>query len=191
MPYLQPTGPQPIYGQDLNRFIQEWLAGVIDASNLAPEMIRPYDQSEPPAIPKKGEAWMAFRQVVENADTYPVVRQVQDGATLQRQETLLVLCSFYDTGTNGQAARLAGLLRDSGMIPDNLEGLYPIVMVGFERPVALPSLLSEQWLYRVDLPFRLRRQIDRTYGVPNIEIVDGVLHNDIGLPDVTLHVEEN
>lgn len=190
MTYLQPTGPQPIYGKDLNRFIHDWLAGVIDATNLTPDMIRPYDQSEPPAVPNKGEAWMAFRQTVEEADTYPVVKQVSNGATLQRHETLRVLCSFYDTGTNGQAARLAGLLRDSGMIPDNLEGLYPIVMVGFEKPTVVPSLLSEQWLYRVDLPFRLRRQIDRTYGVPNIEIVDGVLHNDIGLPDVTLHVEE-
>lgn len=188
MTYLQPSANSPpLQGQALNQFIQQWMAGVIGAANLNQTMIRPYTQSEPPVVPPSGAAWMAFTQHVEESDTYPVVQTNPDGSgsTLQRHETIAVLCSFYDTGVNGQAAFLASLLRDGIAIPDNLEPLLPdFGMIGCEPEVAVPSLLNALWLYRVDLPFKLRRQVTRVYGVPNITSAVGTVYTDTGLPPV-------
>jgi hypothetical protein len=186
--YLQPTGAGPLQGQDLNRFLQQWMAGVLGAANLDQTLIRSYDQAEPPVIPESGTAWMAFRQGVDESDTYPYVATLPDGTgtTLQRHEEIAVLCSFYDLGTNGQAASLASLLRDGMSIPDNLEPLTLATfgMVGCEPEVVVPSLLKLRWLYRVDLPFRLRRAVTRTYGVPNITSAVGTVYTDGGLPPV-------
>lgn len=194
MTYLQPSvNSPPLQGQDLNRFIQTWMAGVLSAS-LDPSLIRPYSQAEPPVIPDTGTAWMAFTQHAEDSDTFPFVQANSDGSgtTLQRHETVAVLCSFYDTGTNGQAAFLASLLRDGVAIPDNLEPLYPdFAMVGCDPEVAVPSLLNTLWLYRVDLPFKLRRQVTRVYGVPNIASAQGTLYTDTGLPPVIINTENN
>jgi hypothetical protein len=182
--YLQPLpAPAPLQGQDLNRFIQQWFAGVIGAGSLDPTLIRPYDQGEPPVIPPDGTAWMAFSQRTEDSDTYPsvVINQDGSGATLQRHEQIAVLCSFYDLGTNGQAANLASLLRDGLSIPDNLETLTlaDFAIVGCEPEVVVPSLLKERWLYRVDLPLKLRRQVTRVYAVQDIASANGTIVNDV------------
>lgn len=185
MAYLQPlVAPAPLQGQALNRFIQQWMAGVLGPS-VDPTLIRPYSQSEPPVIPDTGDVWMAFTQHAENSDTFPFIRALPDGSgvQLQRHEELAVLCSFYDTGVNGQAAYLASLLRDGIAIPDNLEPLMlaDFGMIGCEPEVAVPSLLKLLWLWRVDLPFRLRRLVTRTYAVPNITQANGTLYTDSGL----------
>lgn len=183
----------PLQGQDLNRFLQQWMASVLGAGNLDPTLIRPYYQSEPPVIPSDGTAWMAFTQRADDSDTFPFLQQNADGTgtTLQRQETLAILCSFYDLGTNGQAAGLATLLRDGLSIPDNLETLTlaDFAMVGSEPEVIVPSLLKERWLYRVDLPFRVRRQVTRVYAVPNITSANGTILNDVGAPPSPILVQ--
>lgn len=188
MTYLQPIGAGPLQGQDLNRFLQQWMAGVIGAGNLDQTLIRPYDQSEPPVIPDSGTAWMSFSQRVDDSDTYPFVSALSDGSgtQLQRHEEIAILCSFYDLGTNGQAALLASLLRDGVLIPDNLEPLTlaSFGLVGCEPEVVVPSLLKLRWLYRVDLPLRVRRAVTRVYGVPNITSAIGTVNTDTGLPPV-------
>lgn len=189
---MQPTGPQPSQGQALNRLLQGWMSAVLGDA-LESSLIRPYTQAEPPAVPDRGVAWMAFTQRAESSDTFPFVTQKRDGsgASLSRHEVLRVLCSFYDTGTEGRAAELASLLRDGLSIPDNLEflSINSMGFLGCEDEVAMPSLLKEQWLWRVDLPIRLSRAVNRDYAVPNIEIVDGVVHYDTGLKDQPIHVE--
>lgn len=194
MTFLYPTvNSPPLQGQDLNRFIQQWMAGVIGPANLAPDLIRPYDQGEPPLIPQDGVAWMAFQQHADESDTFVYTQVNPDTSTsLIRQERLAVLCSFYDLGTNGQAAMLASLLRDNLGIPDNLETLTlaDFALVGTEPEVVVPSLLKQRWLYRVDLPFKLTRAVSRTYAVPSIEVVDGTLYTDTGLPPTPIHVED-
>lgn len=188
MTYLQPSvNSPPLQGQALNQFIQGWMAGVIGAANLDPTLIRPYSQSEPPVVPISGVVWMAFTQHAEDSDTFTYQQANADGSgvTMQRHETIAVLCSFYDTGTNGLAAFLASLLRDGISILDNLEPLLPdFGMVGCDPEVAVPSLLNTLWLYRVDLPFKLRRQVTRVYGVPNITSAVGTVNTDTGLPPV-------
>lgn len=169
------------------------MAGVLGAAALDPSLIRPYDQGEPPVIPPDGTAWMAFSQHTDESDTFPFVRALKDGtgSTIQRHESIAVLCSFYDLGTNGQAAFLASLLRDGMAIPDNLETLTlaSFGMVGCEPEVVVPSLLKVRWLYRVDLPFRVRRQVTRVYAVPNITSANGTLNTDTGLPPIPIEVK--
>lgn len=189
---IQPTvASPPLEGQALNRFVQQWLADVLTGS-LAPSLIRPWTQAEPPVIPQDSVAWMAFRQTISDSDTFAYVKAKDDGtgSVMNRQERIDVLCSFYDLGTNGLAQGLASLLRDNLSISDNLETLFPdFGMEGCGDPVTIPSLLKERWLYRVDLPFRLTRSVTRTYGVPNITSANGTLNNDVGAPAVAIDTE--
>lgn len=196
MTYLQPVvNTPPLMGQDLNRFVQQWMAGVIGTDNLISSLIRPAVQDEPPVIPDEATAWMGFTAKVNDSDTFAFTKALPDGSgtMLIRQERIDVLCSFYDTGTNGQAAMLASLLRDGLTIPDNLETLTlaDFGLVGTESEVVVPSLLSSRWLYRVDLPFRLSRQVTRVYATPNIESAAGTLYTDTGLTPVPILAEED
>lgn len=186
---LQPLGaPAPLEGDALNDFVQTWLVGVI--GTLDGTMVRPYDQSEPPVIPDAGVAWMAFRVTIDQSDTFPQITIEGDGLSsrLARHETLKVLCSFYDLGVGGLAQRNASLLRDSALF--NLDYFYGTgyALVAFEDPVTVPTILKERWQYRVDMPFSLRRAVERIYSVPSILSAEGTIHNDVGAPDVKIKV---
>lgn len=177
--------PAPLEGRDLNRLIQQWMSAIIGVV-LDSSMIRPSFQTEPPAIPDKGDAWVAFRYSTEGSDTFPYIAHdgSGDGSDgLQRNQDLAVLASFYDTGTNGLADSIMARFRDGTAIQQNNDALLTgqFRFVGCDEPVVVPSLLKEQWLYRVDLPFVLRRQINRTYTVLNILSADGTLVTDEGL----------
>lgn len=180
--------PAPLEGEALNDFLQEWIVGIV---GLAGAMVRPRYQAEPPNIPAAGAAWMAFGTTTRPNDTFPAVWHDSEGDgadTLQRHETINILCSFYDLGTNGLADKYAALLRDGLAIAQNLAPLAAAGMglVECGETVAVPSLLKIRWLYRVDLPVVLTRQIDRIYPVENIESFQGTLVTDVG---VTLPLE--
>lgn len=193
--YLAPAGsPAPLEGQALNRFIQGWVVGI---TGLAGSMVRPRWQPEPADIPDAGDAWAAIGITERPSDTFPYVGHDPAGGTgdgadnLQRHEMLGVLASFYDLGTNGLADYYASLLRDGAAIAQNRETLetsgFNLIDVGDMTTV--PSLLKSRWLYRVDLPFRLRRAIARSYPVLNVEtgIVTIVEQNAAG-ENVTINL---
>ena len=189
-PVLQPTGPQPLSGQALLDFFQEWLVAL---TGLGSDFVRPYLQSEPPVIPEAGTAWMAFQPATDQSDTFPYVGATESGGSqLQRQERIKILCSFYDLGSTGLADGLARLLRDNLAVPQNLEVLLTqgMGMVGCDPEVVVPSLLKIRWLYRVDVPFYVRRQVTRVYEVPSIETADAELITDIGIGPIPIHVED-
>lgn len=182
---LQPVSVNdPIYGKELNRHVQAWLADAL-SSVLERDMIRPYLQAEPPGVPDKGEAWMAFRIDIDASDMFPFTRMNDDGlsAVVRQNENLNVLCSFYDTGTNGNAQRNASLLRDNATVPGNADALLPIYIVSIGTPVSVPSMLANQWLYRLDLNVRMRREVSRTYGIKSVLTGVGTLHADTGVGD--------
>ena len=56
---------------------------------------------------------------------------------------------------------------------------FAFVVSGDLLPV--PSLLKQRWLYRVDLPLTIRRQIIRTYAVENLLGLTGEVVTDSGL----------
>lgn len=168
-----PPAPTPLEGQELNRFLQQWVVGI---TGLDGTMVRPRYQAEPANIPIAGDAWAAIGVTERKADTYPYVKHDPVGPAglgadyLQRHEEFVMLCSFYDLGTNGLADLYASLLRDGTAIPQNLEILLAANM-GFVKAgdmIAVPSFLATRWLYRMDIPITLRRQIDREYAILNV-----------------------
>lgn len=173
---LLPAGdsPQPLEGDALLQFLQQWLVGL---TGLAGNLVRPYWQGQTPNIPQSGTAWAALGVKDRPSDTMPNIRHNGAGNggqgedILTRHEELDLLCSFYDTGSDGQADYYAALCRDGTAIPQNREVLvlsgFGLVKCGV--PIVVPSLLKTRWLYRVDLPIRLRRAIVRTYAVRNLE----------------------
>jgi hypothetical protein len=167
---------------DLLVFLQSW---IVPISGLPGDLVRPRWQPEPANIPSAGTAWMAMGVTPErSADTFPFVEESADGLTsrLQRQEELPILCSFYDLGSTGDADRLASLLRDNLAIRQNSEPLraggFALAYVGSLTPV--PSLLSTRWLYRIDLPVVVRRQIDRDYSVLSVTSLTGEVDTSDG-----------
>lgn len=175
---LLPNPPAPpLEGQALNRFLQQWLVGI---SGLAGQMFRPRWQAEPVDIPDAGEAWAAFGISKRTADVYPYEIHFSNptdgmGDQLQRHETLEMLISFYDLGTNGLADFYASQLRDGLAIAQNQEPLtaagFAFISCGDMMPV--PSLLKTRWLYRVDLPVTVRRAIARIY--PILDVEEGII----------------
>jgi hypothetical protein len=187
--YLLPIGIAPLEGQALNRFLQAWLVGL---SGFDPTLVRPMFQSEPPNIPPAATAWMAFRYNTRPSDGYPFNNWDPNTGTyiMRRYEELHILCSFYDTGTNGLADFWAAQTRDGSAIAQNLEQLYLNLMafVICGDLVAVPSLLKERWLYRVDLPITIRRQINRVYAITTVTSLVGTLNDDTGLPPTPVDV---
>lgn len=182
--FLQPFPvPAPLQGQALNRFIQQW---IVNLSGLPGASVRPRWQVEPADIPNAGDAWAAIGVTGTLSDTYPAVVHISSAKgrdQLRRNETLSVLCSFYDLGTNGLADTYASLTRDNGLIGQNREYLgaqgFKLIEMGTETTV--PSLLKQRWLYRVDLPLALRRQVTRDYAVLNLLEATGEVVTDQGV----------
>jgi hypothetical protein len=191
--YLSPAAnPAPLEGQALLRFFQPIIAGI---TGLPGNMVRPYWQGEPPAIPEEGDAWAAFRINQRPSDTFPFVGRLPYGADngndhLQRHELLDFFVEFYDLGstglnnTGGLADNYAALLRDGLAIPQNREPLFlagmGLIKVG--ALVTAPVVFKLRWQYRVDFEFTVSRQIDRSYQVLTIESAAGDVYTDGGLP---------
>lgn len=179
-PLSPAASPAPLEGKALLRFVQQWIVGI---TGLDGDMVRPRWQPEPPVIPDAGEAWASVGIGTRLADTFPQI--VHDGAAdggkgadkMQRQEALDVLASFYDLGAGGEADLYASLLRDGMVIAQNreylLKGGFDLAFSGDLIPA--PVIIKTRWLYRVDLPFRLRRQINRTYPVQNLISAAGTI----------------
>lgn len=179
-PLVPANVPSPKTGLTLLTFLQAWCVGI---TGLDGTMIRPRFQTEPPTIPDSGEVWAAIGIASRPADKLPYIAQTAQGSALQRHELLNVMCSFYDTGVSGFADAFAMKLRDGAAIPQNVEVLRQNGMALFSMGDLqdVPSLLKQRWLYRVDLPFVIARQVDRVYPVLTVVSVDGTLVTDNGL----------
>lgn len=168
-----PPAPFPLEGIALLDIIQETLVAL---SGIATDNVRPRFQSEPPNIPDRGTSWLSFGIQSRPSDTNVVIQH--DGAAaagegqdnFQRQEELMILCSFYDDGSTGEAYMRAAMTRDGFTIPQNMEALQADgIYWGYSGELTqLPSLLKTQWLYRVDLSICLRRQVNRAYRILNL-----------------------
>lgn len=173
-------GPAPLEGRDLLVFLNGWLAGV---TGLDQNLVRGRWQTEPPNIPNAGEAWMAYgigsRPADDNATIYYDADALEGaGATvLQQHEELDVLCSFYDMGSTGLADSYAAVLRQGLQVDQNLEPLVAqgMGLITAGPAVALPSLLKTRWLYRVDVPVSIKREIIRYYPILTVEEVEAAL----------------
>lgn len=191
--FLQPGPvPAPLEGRALLRFFQQIIVGI---TGLNGTLVRPFFQTEPPDVPDAGDAWAAFKITRRPADEFAFVGRlpygVEDGNDhLQRHEELLILTTFYDTGSTGVsdndqlADYYCALLRDGLSIAQNREPLF-LAGMGLAKvgePVTVPAILKQRWQYRVDFEFSVRRQIDRVYPVETITSAQGTIYYDNGLP---------
>lgn len=182
--YLIPSGaPAPLEGQALLDFLHGVIVGI---TGMDGTLVRPAWQSEAPNIPDAGTAWCAFRIARRAPDAYAFVKHNVDGQgadAMQRHEALHVLCSFYDLGSGGLADGLCSSFRDGLSVAQNRESLTRANMglVKTGEPVPVPVLIKTRWLYRVDLEWILRRQVDRIYPVLNIVSAQGSIVSDDGI----------
>lgn len=180
-PLVPASSPAPLLGQALNRFLSAWLVGICGLPGTA---VLPRWQPEPANLPTG--PWMAFGITKRRADTFAYVGRgipdIDDSYDeLQRHEELTILCSFYDLGVNGQADAFAEMLREGLQVPQNLEPLQLAGMglVETGELIAVPSLVKERWLYRVDLPLVIRRQIVLRYPVLTLLSADITLEAEV------------
>lgn len=175
--YLAPsTTATPLEGNALVDFLQAWVAGI---TGIAGQYIRPRWQPEPPNIPSESTDWIAFGITKRTPDTFAAELHFGAGDgynELRRHEVLEMLVSFY--GPNADLN--ASLFRDGIQIDQNREALSAqnMGLVETGEPIAAPELFKEKWLYRVDLPLSIRRQIVRDYTVQNILTANGTLDNE-------------
>jgi hypothetical protein len=178
VPNPSPPSPAPLEGRALLTFLQGWIVGV---TGLPGKMVRPRWQIEPPNIPTNGTIWAALGISNRKADTFAYIAHDPVGPTgdgadnLQRHEELTLDVDFYDDGVTGLADLYAAVLRDGAAIGQNREPLFAagFGLVEVTDIVSLPSLLKEQWLYRASTSVVLRRQVDRSYPILNVESAAG------------------
>lgn len=185
-PYLTPTdSPGPLYGSDLEDFMHDVIAGITGLGNT---LVTASWQPEPDNIPPAGTVWCAFGFQPEfEHSQFPVVLHDGNGNsgagvdTIQQHETFTMLTSFYDLGAGADAQKYCALLRDGLFIAQNREEMLSagIVLISISPMRPAPVLVKERWLYRIDLAVTLRRQIDRTYGVPNVASAQGTIYGEV------------
>lgn len=186
-PYLSPSTPPPAEGSALEDILHDVIAGI---TGLDPTLVRPRWQPEPPNIPAAATAWLAFGFQPERTTTsFPEVDHDPTGTgsdVLRQHETLVVAVSIYDLGAGSVADNYAAMLRDGLFIAQNREAMFnqgALLLIGVGHISPAPDLVKERWLYRVDFSFTVRREIDRSYAVPNIVSASGTIESQDGNAD--------
>lgn len=171
--YLQPTGSTPVspsiplMGQSLNRFFQQHIKGI---TGLPGTHVRVAFQTESPEPPSDGNCWCAFRVLNRKAEPFAFEGVVNDQYLISRHEEMDILCSFYDKGSNGYADYYASVLREGLHLSQNRQPLTLVNMGLIETGDIFPApvILKQTWLYRMDITFRIRRQLVWTFDVKTI-----------------------
>lgn len=182
--YLAPSSPAPDEDNALEDIIQSMVAGI---SGIAGTLVRPRWQQNPPKQPSDGTNWCAIGITRTYGETYAAIVHSGTGSgedTLQRHYSIDALASFY--GPSGQL--YAGVFRDGLLIPQNREamGAHGLAFVEAREVIAAPELTNTRWIRRFDVPFTLRRQVNRTYPVLNLLSAEGTIQ-----AQTETHVNEN
>jgi len=181
--YLTPTvSPAPLEDEALVNFFQEWVVGI---TGLAGQYVRPRWQPEPPNIPGSSINWAAIGIARREVDTFAVEQHLPAGTSqVKRHEVLHFLASFYGPAADSYAH----ILREGMQLAQNRERLTlnSMGLVESGEAVTVPELVKERWLYRVDLPFSIRRQIIRTYSVLNLNSATVQLNNEQSITNLNV-----
>lgn len=172
----------PLEGISLQDFFHDWIVGLTGFANTA---VIPRWQPEPPNI-TAGD-WCAFgiTNIASDAFTANIHHAAGQGSDeVRRTEIISLLISFY--GSNADS--FASMFRDGMQLPQNHETLSNASM-GFVDSgdlITAPSLVKEKWLYRVDLSFRIRRQVVRIYAIDSLLSAQTILTTDQPLRSTTI-----
>jgi hypothetical protein len=161
------TAYDPLEGQNLNRFFQNWFVGL---TNLPTNLVLTEYQPEPPNIPQAGTAWCSFKYDRIDSNQFPFIKHEPGFDLLQNHEMFKIHVTFYDLGTNGQAAALAALVRDNIKIPWNVYYLQNsgFNLRGSEGPFVIPVIFKQRWQYKELLHIYVMRNCARKYDIPDI-----------------------
>ena len=185
--YLQPaSSPAPLEGNTLQDFFHDWIMGI---TGLAATNIFPRWQPEPPNLPADTVDWLAFGITKREADTNAAELHSPSGTgynIIVRQEILSILVSVY--GPNADST--AEVLREGMQLAQNREtlSLADMGLIECGDIVIAPEIVKEKWMYRLDLTFRIRRQITRQYSILSMLSSEVILDTDKVLPDRIINV---
>lgn len=178
MAYILPeTLTTPVYGEALEDVFQSVVVGV---TGLAPQLVRPRFQPEPPNLPDFSTNWAALGFSGDGTkDKFAYVVQIDAFTTqLERDETLQVLFSFYGP----RCQELCEMFVDGIQLAPNRADLHQRAgckLVEMKNTRQLPVLMKEKWLKRFDVAGIFRRRVKRIYKGNAIAQFDGVdLHNE-------------
>lgn len=178
--YLAPSGTAPLDDQALDRFFHDLFVGV---TGLDPTLVRPRWQAEPGNAPPRATTWLAQGVVELREDGVPwqYFNKSTQAYVLCRNQLIVNRLSFYGPG----AGAMEALLRDGLGLDQNREAMNAqgIALVRVGDPRAMPLLLNEQWVRRIDVPVTFRRLISRTYPVLPLQSGQVQLETDTGLVD--------
>lgn len=190
---LLPTAPLPIEDAELENFFNSYLVGL---TGLDPNLVIMNWQPEEPSIPPAGSVWISYAFFDEYGDLFPYQAIAADGksSTVQQHEIFTVLARVYSTGEAGGARSLAKQIRAGLALAQNRDPLRAAGMglVECGPPQPVPVLVKNLWLYRMDLPIKIRRVLVYTYPVKSLESVGAGLHMQAQNVELTrtLNIEE-
>lgn len=175
--YLVPaTTPAPIEGNDLTTFLHNLFQGLCGYAGSA---IVPRWQPVPVNRPAITADWLAIGVQNRVADTYAIelYNATANSESVFRSERFEVLASFY--GPNAEA--YAELAREGLALGQNREYIeaHDVSFIDCGDTISVPSLENGQWYFRVDMPVRFRRLIQRIYPILNILSADITLTTDV------------
>lgn len=167
--YLVPSpAGAPLYDDALDDLFQALFVGV---TGLPAPLVRPRYQVKPPKQPDTMTDWCAVGVMHIERDANPVIGFVEN--QLARHEEIHVLASFYGPNAGSFAATAAdglAILQNNALL-----ALQLMLYVNNDTIRQVPELVGEQWIRRLDLPIRFRRQVKRTYAVGSFVSADSVV----------------
>ena len=174
--YVVPSGTNgELNDQNLARFLQTLVVGL---TGMTPSLVRPRWQPNPPNEPDFEDDWAAIGTINRQRDVFASVKHSPgDGDVgsdlVVRNQILDVLASFYGPNSEANSEKFAmGLGLEQNRDAMELNGFG---FVSVEETLIVPALLKERWLMGMDIHFRLRRQQQYTYPVPNVASATGSL----------------
>lgn len=186
--YLTPVSPPQINDRALEDAFGDAIAGITGLGR--DDYVRPRIQPEPPNFPNQETDWCAFAVTPYEHDTFAYMRQLPaleggGGQQVERDEYLDVLISFYGANSNAYMARW----REGLMVDQNRYALADlgIRLVGLGKPQAVPSLLKNRYVRRIDLSAQFTRRMTTAFAVRYLQSANGVLHTE-ELPPVPIIV---
>jgi len=200
--YLQAGAPEPVTGQSWEDFLQQVIAGIVagfiatstdpkgiaHSSSITPQYVIPRWQLEPGNMPPVGTDFIGFGETeADYEDGFPAVLHSDPNnavpySSVDEHEIATWLLSFY--GPN--ADTFMRVFRAGINISQNREVLVlnGVGHMSTGRAMKVPDLMKDRWLNRVDLPWRLRRQVLWQYPILDIYSLNVVLNNEYYLTQI-------
>jgi len=164
--YLTPSSTNDLNDKALAQFLQQVVVGIV---GLPGNLVRPRWQPEPPNIPDFGTNWAAIGPGPRKRDPFAAVvnNPAAGNATVVRNRTMEILCSFYGPAAEANSELLAmGLEVPTNRGVMQLQGFN--IISGAGDSTVVPFKDKGRWQYRVDIPFTVRQQQKYVYPILNL-----------------------